>query len=150
MQEPRHSIFPQTVKRHTNGNGDSARWRNHSRVSNAAREPGSVFILRRYETDNRKAVDENILAVLDFIHVHSSEIEFKRRHPHGYVKRQQKIFAAWGQVPIGTPVIVEKDDGTEIETTTRREAWMLSGHTSVIMVCGIVGCYALERVRKKE
>jgi len=71
------------------------------------------------------------------------------RHPTGYVKQQQKIFDAWGQVPIGTPVIVEKDDGTEIETTTRSEAQMLSGHTAVIWLTGVSGCYALERVRKK-
>lgn len=48
---------------------------------------------------------------------------------------------------IGTPVIVTRDNGEELRTKTRSAAWVLSGHSAVIMVDGISGCYALERVR---
>lgn len=51
--------------------------------------------------------------------------------------------------PIGTPVILRKDDGTEVDTVTTSEAQMLSGHTAVIWLKGISGCYALDRVRRK-
>lgn len=49
--------------------------------------------------------------------------------------------------PVGTDVIVTKDLGDEVRTKTRSAAWVLSGHSAVIMVDGISGCYALERVR---
>lgn len=60
----------------------------------------------------------------------------------------QKLVDAW-KAPDKTPVIVTKDDGTEVETTTRGGAFMLGGHTAVIFVDGIAGCYSLERVRVK-
>jgi hypothetical protein len=49
--------------------------------------------------------------------------------------------------PIGTEVIQVLDDGTERRTTTRSEAWMLGGHTPVVMLTGVSGCYALNRVK---
>jgi len=55
---------------------------------------------------------------------------------------------------VGTDVIVTKDDGTEIKTKTRSAAYMLGasgdypGHTAVIQLEGISGCYALDRVRE--
>lgn len=52
-------------------------------------------------------------------------------------------------VPVGTPVEVTKDRGEIIETKTASEAWMLGGHTPVILVEGISGGYSLERVRVK-
>lgn len=60
-------------------------------------------------------------------------------------KKQQALCDAW-KYPEGTPVRVRKDDGAVLETKTRSEAWMLGGHTAVIMVEGISGCYSLERV----
>lgn len=50
--------------------------------------------------------------------------------------------------PVGAEVIVTKDDGTELRTKTRSEAWVLSGHTAVVMVEGIAGGYLLARVRR--
>ena len=47
---------------------------------------------------------------------------------------------------VGVKVIVTKDDG-EVETVTRSEAWVLGDHTAVVMVKGISGAYALERVK---
>ncbi len=48
--------------------------------------------------------------------------------------------------PIGCNVVVRKDDGTEVKTVTRSEAMVLSGHSAVIWLKGIIGCYALDSV----
>jgi adenosine/AMP kinase len=49
--------------------------------------------------------------------------------------------------PIRQLVRVRKDDGSTIDTCTRSAAQVLSGHTAVIWVEGIAGCYLLDRVR---
>jgi hypothetical protein len=51
------------------------------------------------------------------------------------------------QVKKGDPVSVRLDSGETMETVTKSEAWMLGGHTGVILVEGISGCYALSRCR---
>jgi len=51
--------------------------------------------------------------------------------------------------PVGTKVTVTKDDGTVIDSETTSEAQVLGGHTPVIWLEGIRGCYALDRVRAK-
>jgi hypothetical protein len=63
-------------------------------------------------------------------------------------EHQQGIVTSWANVPVGTDVVVTKDDGKEIRTRTRSEAFLLGGHTACIQLEGISGCYALERVRK--
>jgi hypothetical protein len=52
--------------------------------------------------------------------------------------------------PVRTPVVVRRDDGSEFHTKTRSEAWLLGGHTPVVMVDGIAGAYLLRRVTKSE
>lgn len=52
--------------------------------------------------------------------------------------------------PIGTRVIVTKDDGSEVAGATRTEAWMANGQIAVVMVHGISGYYALCRVRRVQ
>jgi hypothetical protein len=47
---------------------------------------------------------------------------------------------------VGTKVRVKRDNGDVVETTTRSAAHVLGGHTAVVFVDGISGCYALERV----
>ena len=47
---------------------------------------------------------------------------------------------------IGTKVFVKRDDGTTLETTTRSAAWLMGGHSAMIMVEGIAGGYSLDRV----
>lgn len=46
-------------------------------------------------------------------------------------------------------VEVTLDDGSIKETCTTSEAWVLGGHTAVVMLNGIVGCYNLNRVRPR-
>ncbi len=48
--------------------------------------------------------------------------------------------------PSGTRVSVRRDDGTALLTVTTSEAWVLGGHTAVVMVDGISGGYMLGRV----
>lgn len=47
---------------------------------------------------------------------------------------------------IGQRVTLRKDDGTDFETETRARAAILSGHSAVIWVKGVTGCYLLDRV----
>lgn len=60
----------------------------------------------------------------------------------------ERQVAVWNAAnPIGAAVIVCRDLGQEERTTTRSAAYVLSGHSAVIFLDGIAGCYALERVR---
>lgn len=47
---------------------------------------------------------------------------------------------------IGQPVTVRKDRGESVDTVTRSAAEVLSGHSAVIWLEGISGCYLLDRV----
>lgn len=53
------------------------------------------------------------------------------------------------QMKTGTAVLVTKDDGSILETKTSSEPWKLGGHTWVVLVDGITGCYSLKRVKQK-
>lgn len=66
--------------------------------------------------------------------------------------------ARWNAAnPVGTAVTVRMDSGELRETTTRSEAQILGaepskgyiGHTAVIWLDGISGCYLLDRVTPK-
>lgn len=48
--------------------------------------------------------------------------------------------------PVGSVVAVVKDFGERIETKVRHPAQILSGHTAVVWLDGISGCYCLDRV----
>lgn len=59
--------------------------------------------------------------------------------------------ARWNAAnPVGTPVKVEMDSGEIRETRTRAPAGILGGHTAVIWVDGIEGCYLLSRVTRRQ
>lgn len=47
---------------------------------------------------------------------------------------------------IGIEVDVKKDGGSINRTKTRSEAWLMGGHTAMILLDGISGGYMLERV----
>lgn len=51
--------------------------------------------------------------------------------------------------PIGTEGLLKKDDGSLLETKTRSKAEVLSGHSAVIWVEGVSGCYLLSRFTPK-
>jgi len=63
-------------------------------------------------------------------------------------KSQRDAVAKWNRTnQVGTAVIVRQDDGTDLKTSTRSEAFVMGGHTAMIMVEGISGGYMLSRVR---
>lgn len=60
---------------------------------------------------------------------------------------KKKMVEDWNQkYRVGQKVTVKKDAGNTVETTTTSNAVLLGGHTPVIHVEGISGCYALDRV----
>lgn len=59
---------------------------------------------------------------------------------------QRRCDAFNDQCPIGGAVVVRKDDGQYVATKTRSQAQVLSGHTAVVWLDGISGCYLLDRV----
>lgn len=66
-------------------------------------------------------------------------------------KKQNEQVMAWNEkYPVGTPVTVRHDDGTLSETRTCSQAWLLGGHSAVILVDGIAGGYALHRISPSQ
>lgn len=66
---------------------------------------------------------------------------------------QEKIAHAWNAAhPIGTPVtryrLVDPLEDP-VETKTRSEAWLMGGHTAMVMVDGIAGGVLVESLRVK-
>ena len=62
--------------------------------------------------------------------------------------RAERSVRKWNEtVPVGSEVLLTKDDGTKVRTRTRSTAAMLSGHTAVIWVEGESAAWLLERVR---
>lgn len=62
----------------------------------------------------------------------------------------QKQCDAWNAAnPVGCTVILSKDNGTEFATRTRSQAQILSGHSAVIWLDNVTGCYLLNRVRRQ-
>lgn len=56
---------------------------------------------------------------------------------------------AWNAAnPIGTAVDVTRDNGAVERSKTRTEAYVMSGHSAVVMLEGISGCYLLSRCRR--
>ncbi len=59
---------------------------------------------------------------------------------------ESKIKAFNKKNPVGSTVTVVKDMGEEVETKVKYPAEILSGHTPVVWLEGISGCYDLDRV----
>lgn len=49
--------------------------------------------------------------------------------------------------PVGTAVVVTKDDRKTVETVTTSEAYVMGGHSAVVHLRDVRGCYMLDRVR---
>lgn len=63
------------------------------------------------------------------------------------VKAEQEKTEKWNaRYPIGQVVDLQKDSGEIVRTKTRSAAEVLSGHTAVIWLEGVTGCYMLERI----
>lgn len=59
--------------------------------------------------------------------------------------------ASWNlKNPPGTVVYVTRDDGSVFLTTTRSSAEVMGGHTAVVWLNGVSGCFLLDRCSPKE
>lgn len=59
----------------------------------------------------------------------------------------QRAVDAWNKAhAIGTPVMVSKDHHNVVRGKTTSEAYVLGGHSAVIHIDTIRGCYLLDRV----
>jgi hypothetical protein len=69
-------------------------------------------------------------------------------------KTEAELFAQvneWNnQYPVGMKVTVRLDDGSAKDTATTSTAQVLGGHSAVIWLEGISGCYAINRVTAVE
>jgi hypothetical protein len=61
-------------------------------------------------------------------------------------KLQAQCDAFNAKYPVGQAVTVRRDGGDGVSTFTRSKAEVLSGHSAVIWLEGISGCYLLDRV----
>lgn len=67
------------------------------------------------------------------------------------IDKQTTMIEAFNEAnQTGTEVDVKKDDGSIVRTRTRSEAWLMGGHTAIILLEGISGGYMLERVSVVE
>ena len=67
--------------------------------------------------------------------------------PPLWTASEHATILAWNRChPPGTAVILVKDDGTHTHTKTRSPAEMLGGHTPVVWLDELSGCYSLDRV----
>ena len=67
------------------------------------------------------------------------------------LRRQEAMVNGWNsRHPIGSAVKVRMDSGLVMDTSTRSEAYLLGGHTAVVLCIGISGAYSLERVTARE
>lgn len=59
----------------------------------------------------------------------------------------QRAVDAWNNAhPVGTPVMVSKDHHDVVRGKTTSEAYVMGGHSAVIHIDTIRGCYLLDRV----
>ena len=62
-------------------------------------------------------------------------------------KKIEKIVEDWNaQYPVGQRILVKMDDGEQLKSHTRSEAWVMAGSVPVIQVVAISGSLNLERI----
>ncbi len=66
----------------------------------------------------------------------------------GQLNMEVDLFNA--RYPIGTPVLLKKDNGETTETKTRSKAQVSGGHSAVVWLEGVSGYYLLDRVTPKN
>lgn len=62
------------------------------------------------------------------------------------MSNEQQVEAFNIEHPVGSPVTVRMDGGGILDATVKAPAQVLGGHTPVVWLNGISGCYALSRV----
>lgn len=63
-------------------------------------------------------------------------------------KQQEQQVFNWNQEnAVGCACKVRTDSGRNIKTHTKSEAYLLGGHTAVVLLENVSGCYMLNRVK---
>jgi hypothetical protein len=62
------------------------------------------------------------------------------------LQAQCDVFNA--NIKVGDDVIVKRDFSGDVKTVTVTEAQILSGHSAVVWLKDVSGCYLIDRVRK--
>ena len=63
------------------------------------------------------------------------------------LKKLEHMVADWNEkYPAGTRILVRLDDGSQLKSSTRSEAWIMAGNTPVVQVLGITGNFQLHRI----
>lgn len=68
------------------------------------------------------------------------------RRPPSAAELQRQVDTWNNMYPVGQLVRIRMDSGENRDTVTRSKAEVLSGHSAVIWLEGITGCYLLNRV----
>lgn len=68
------------------------------------------------------------------------------RKPKTLSQIQAQVDAWNSKHGIGADVTVRLDDGRLVTTKTASDAYVLGGHSPVLFLVGVKGCYALDRV----
>ena len=68
------------------------------------------------------------------------------RRPPSPAALQRQCDAFNARYPVGQAVTLRRDNGEGFQTVTRSPAEVLSGHSAVIWLEGVTGCYLLDRV----
>lgn len=68
------------------------------------------------------------------------------RRPPTLAELEDQVRSFNKRWPVGQKVSVRLDDGSGIVTRTTAEAQVLSGHSAVIFLADVRGCYLLNRV----
>lgn len=66
--------------------------------------------------------------------------------PSRAVAAASRLVALWAGTPVGTPVLVRRDDGSTIQTVTRSRSFLFRNTIPAIVVDGIPGAFPLDHV----
>lgn len=62
------------------------------------------------------------------------------------MSKQQQVESWNHEHPVGSKVVIVRDNGETLETTVTHEAQLLGGHSPVAWVAGISGCHDIGRI----
>lgn len=77
----------------------------------------------------------------------ASLVNSKNHEPASNLRAHETAVLIWNRFyPVGTPVLVKRDDGSVTPSETISGAELLGGHTAVVWLRDIRGAYLLDRV----
>lgn len=130
--------------------GETARLQ---RVKAHGKQGWGILVQHKTKKDEWAVLGAGVTFELAIMHARKRRGDFKPKaetKPTEESNVHQQRHPPLPDWPIGTDVDVRKDDGSIFKTKTRSQPWRLGHGEAVILVEGISGGYALERVTKSE